>query len=67
MGYEVYLPTNSIGSNSEEARRGYVVIPWQKGGDEVIRGIQWEYNERGSDSLIKRGENYLSERFQQAI
>ena len=42
MGYEVYLPTNSIGSDSKEARRGYVVIPWQKGGDDVIRGIQWK-------------------------
>ena len=40
MGYEVYLPIDSIGSNSKEARRRYVVIPLQKGGDDVIRGIQ---------------------------
>ena len=37
MGYEVYLPTNSIRSDSKEARRGYVAIPSQKGGDDVIR------------------------------
>ena len=34
VGYEIYLPTNSIGSDSKEARRGYVAIPWQKGGDD---------------------------------
>ena len=45
MGYEVYLPTNSIGLDSKEARRGYVAIPWQKGGDDVIRGIQWKGEE----------------------
>ena len=61
MGYEVYLPTDSIGSDSKEARRGYVAIPWQKGGDDV------EYNERGSVSLIKGGGNYLRGRFQQAV
>ena len=27
VGYEVYLPTNLTGSNSEEVRRGYVAIP----------------------------------------
>jgi len=27
MGYEVYLPTYSIGLDSKEARRGYVAIP----------------------------------------
>ena len=27
VGYEVYLPTNSIGSDSKEARGEYVVIP----------------------------------------
>ena len=60
MGYEVYLPTNSIGSDSKEARGEYVAIPWQKGGDDVIRE---EYNEKGSVSLIKGGGNYLKGRF----
>ena len=60
MGYEVYLPTNSIRSDSKEARGEYVVIPWQKGGDDVIRE---EYNEKGSVSLIKGGGNYLRGRF----
>ena len=55
MGYEVYLPTYSIGSDSKAARGEYVAIPWQKGGE--------EYNERGSVSLIKRGGNYLRGRF----
>ena len=32
MGYEVYLHTDSIGSDSKEARGEYVAIPWQKGG-----------------------------------
>ena len=40
MGYEVYLLIDSIGSDSKEVRRGYVAIPLQKGGDDVIRGIQ---------------------------
>ena len=61
MGYEVYLSTNSIGLDSKEARRGYVGIPWQKGGDDV------KYNERGNVSLIKGGRNYLRGRFQQAV
>ena len=56
VGYKVYLPTNSIGSDSKEARKGYVAIPWQKGGDE-----------RGSDSLIKKGGNYLRGSFHQAV
>ena len=60
MGYEVYLSTDSIGLDSKEARRGYVGIPWQKGGDDAIRE---EYNERGSISLIKGGGNYLKGRF----
>ena len=37
MGYEVYLPTDLIGSDSKIARGEYVAIPWQKGGDDVIR------------------------------
>ena len=61
MRYEVYLPTDSIGLDSKEARRGYIAIPWQKGGDDV------KYNERESVSLIKGGGNYLRERFQQAV
>ena len=55
MGYEVYLPTDSIGSDSKAARGEYVAIPCQKGGE--------EYNERGSVSLIKGGANYLRGRF----
>ena len=61
MGYEVYLPIDSIGLDSKEVRKGYVAIPWQKGGDDV------KYNERGSVSLIKGGGNYLRGRFQQAV
>ena len=60
MGYEVYLPTDSIGSDSKAARGEYVAIPWQNGGDDVIRE---EYNKRGSVSLIKGGGNYLMGRF----
>ena len=59
MGYEVYLPTNSIRLDSKATRGEYVAIPCQKGGE--------EYNERGSDSLIKGGENYLRGRFQQVV
>ena len=55
MGYEVYLPSDSIGSNSKVARGEYLAIPWQKGGE--------EYNARGSVRLIKGGGNYLSGRF----
>ena len=61
MGFEVYLLTDSIRSDSKETRRGYVVIPWQKGGDDV------KYNEKGNVSLIKGGGNYLRGRFQQAV
>ena len=32
MGYEVYLPTDSIGLDSKAARGEYVAIPRQKGG-----------------------------------
>ena len=55
MGYEVCLPSDSIGSDSKAARGEYVAIPCQKGGE--------EYNERGSVSLIKGGGNYLRGRF----
>ena len=55
MGYEVYLPTNSIRLDSKATRGEYVAIPCQKGGE--------EYNERGSVSLIKGGGNYLRGRF----
>ena len=47
MGYEVYLPSDSIESNSKVARGEYVAIPWQKGGE--------EYNERGRFSTDQRG------------
>ena len=60
MGYEVYLPTDSIGSDSKVVRGEYVAIPWKNGGDDVIRE---EYNKRGSVSLIKGGGNYLRGRF----
>ena len=55
MGYEVYLPSDSIGSDSKVVREEYLAIPRQKGGE--------EYNERGSVSLIKGGGNYLKGRF----
>ena len=55
MGYEVYLPIDSIGSDSKAARGEYVAIPCQKGAE--------EYNERGSVSLIKGGELFKGEIF----
>ena len=56
VGYEIHLSTNSIGSDSEEARRRYgLAIPWQKGGDDVLH--------RGRNSLIKGGEVYQKGRF----
>ena len=55
MGYGVYLPSVLIGSDSKAAKGEYLVIPWQKGGE--------EYNERGSVSLVKGGGNYLRGRF----
>ena len=47
MGYEVYLPSNLIGSNSKATKGEYVAIPWQKGGE--------EYNEKGRFSVDQRG------------
>ena len=49
MGYGVYLPSDLIRSDSKAARGEYLIIPWQKGGE--------EYNEKGRK--LSKGEIFI--------